>query len=99
MTEDQTVMQNPTEPVENPVRDLFAELVQAVRQSLLPSPPVNPPTVPEEILLSAQRHLLPQTPAALAAAAAAASPIARPATSSGEAEDCSGFLLQVSLYF
>ena len=93
-------MQDPTEPAGNPVLDPFTELVQAVRQSLLPSPPAIPPTVPDDLLRSAQRHLLPQTPASSAtAAAAASSPIARPATFTGEAEDCSGFLLQVSLYF
>lgn len=90
-------MQNPTEPVGNPSQDLFAELVQAVRQSILSSLPDNPPTIPEAILHSAHQHQLPQTPAA--SPAASASPMARPAPFSGEAEDCSGFLLQVSLYF
>uniref|UniRef100_A0A8D0D1B6 DUF4939 domain-containing protein n=1 Tax=Sander lucioperca TaxID=283035 RepID=A0A8D0D1B6_SANLU len=50
-----------------------------------------------KILLSARQHLLPQTFAS--SSAASASPMARPATFSGETEDCSGFLLQVSLYF
>lgn len=90
-------MQNPTEPGGNPSQDPFAELVRAVRQSIFSSLPDNPSAIPEAILHSARQHQLPQTPAT--SPAASASPMARPAPFSGEAEDCSGFLLQVSLYF
>lgn len=54
--------------------DPFADLVQAVRQSLLPP-----------------------TPSPLVTASAGT--MARPATYTGEVEDCNGFLLQCSLYF
>nr|XP_055035543.1 C-type mannose receptor 2-like [Misgurnus anguillicaudatus] len=48
-------MQDPTESVTNPARDPFVELVQAVCESLLPTPPINPHLVPEDILHAA-RH-------------------------------------------
>lgn len=71
---DQKNMQNAAEASEEHQSDPFAELVQAIHQSL-------PSTTPTPSLT------------------ASASPMARPATYTGEAEDCSAFLQQFSLYF
>lgn len=63
-------MENTTDPEENLIHDPLAELVQAVRLSLLPSTPINPSSVTDEILHSVLQLILPQNPAALSAASA-----------------------------
>uniref|UniRef100_A0A9J7XZK1 Retrotransposon-derived protein PEG10 n=1 Tax=Cyprinus carpio carpio TaxID=630221 RepID=A0A9J7XZK1_CYPCA len=81
-------MQSSSDTGEDRTADPFTELVHAVRSSLmqLPSPAVNcsPPS---------NTATTPVT-----SSVAPASPMAKPATYSGAAEDCSGFLLQCSLY-
>uniref|UniRef100_A0A8C1X240 Gypsy retrotransposon integrase-like protein 1 n=1 Tax=Cyprinus carpio TaxID=7962 RepID=A0A8C1X240_CYPCA len=81
-------MQSSSDTGEDRTADPFTELVHAVRSSLmqLPSPAVNcssPSNTATTLVTSS---------------VAPASPMAKPATYSGAAEDCSGFLLQCSLY-
>ncbi|XP_058605717.1 uncharacterized protein LOC131523388 [Onychostoma macrolepis] len=98
VTEDQTVkMQSSMETSADRPSDPFAELVNAVRLSLQPSTPATRSDIPADLVHAARQSLLLTAPAT--SPAASASPMARPATFTGEGEDCSGFILQVSLYF
>ncbi len=90
-------MQSSTETPADRPSDPFAELVNAVRLSLQPSTPATLSDIPADLIHAARQSLLLTAPAT--SPAASASPIARPATFTGEGEDCSGFILQVSLYF
>jgi len=77
--------------------DPFATLVDAVRSSLSQPATSTAPTVPANLLHPVRLALLHPAPAA-SSSAASVSPMARPVTFTGAAEDCSGFLLQCSLY-
>lgn len=90
-------MQSPTETATNRQVDPFADLVHAVRLSLQPSTSDNLPTIPADVINVAHQSLLQPSPTT--SSAVSASSMARPATFTVEAEDCSGFLLQCSLYF
>ncbi len=76
----------------------FRWLDNAVRLSLQPSTPATLLDIPAADLVHAARQSLLLT-APMTCPAASASPMAWPATFTGEGEDCSGFILQVSLYF
>ncbi len=90
-------MQSSTETPADRPSDPFAELVDAVRLSLQPSTPATRSDIPADLVHAARQSLLQTAPAT--SLAASASPMARPTTFTGEVEDCSGFILQVSLYF
>lgn len=77
--------------------DPFAALVHTVRSSL-PHPTTSLTHVSPEIITAVQQALQQPPATTTTSSAASASPVARPATYSGTAEDCSGFLLQCSLY-
>ncbi len=90
-------MQSSTETPADRPSDPFAELVRAVRLSLQPSTPATQSDIPADLAHAARQSLLLTEP--MTSPAVSASPMARPTTFSGEGEDCSGFILQVSLYF
>ncbi|MGL5881625.1 MAG: retrotransposon gag family protein, partial [Synechococcus elongatus] len=71
--------------------DPFQELVDVIRRTFTVQPPVpDPPPAPAPSSTSVNTVTSPSPPAHY-------SPMARPAPYAGAAEDCNGFLLQVSL--
>ncbi|ROK23432.1 Transmembrane protein 232 [Anabarilius grahami] len=92
LTKDQTVMQSSPDTGWDRTADPFTALVQAVRSSLMQNANPSPPAASTTVQPS------PSPAAPITSSATSASPMARPATYSGAAEDCSGFLLQCSLY-
>ncbi|ROL54007.1 hypothetical protein DPX16_15605 [Anabarilius grahami] len=71
--------------------DPFQDLVDAFRRTFNVQPPSHaPPPAPASIITSASTVTSPSLPVYT-------SPMAKPAPYSGSAEDCNGFLLQVSL--
>ncbi len=90
-------MQSSTETPADRPSDPFAELVHAVRLSLQPFTPATRSDIPANLARAARQSLLLSAP--VTSTAVSASPMARPTTYTGEGEDCSGFILQVSLYF
>lgn len=81
-------MQISSDTGEDRTTDPFTELIHAVRSSLMQQTQLSSPAVN-----SSNTATTPVT-----SSVAPASPMAKPATYSGMAEDCSGFLLQCSLY-
>ncbi|ROL42302.1 Retrotransposon-like protein 1 [Anabarilius grahami] len=71
--------------------DTFQDLVDAFRRTFNVQPPSHaPPPAPAPTITSASTIISPSLPVY-------ASPMAKPVPYSGSAEDCNGFLLQVSL--